>query len=227
MFTDYWPIRGLTLTTPRLRLRPPTEDDLGALADLAGRGVHDPQTMPFNVPWTDLPPQERGCSVLQHQWRLQAEWTAQRWTLGLVVVEGAAVVGYQNIRGHDFALLREVGTGSWVGLEHQGRGIGTEMRAAVLHLAFAGLGAVEATSGAFEDNPASYRVSQKLGYEDDGVRRLVVRGQVATARGLRLTRERWAERATTPVVIAGLEACLPMFGAERASRQSFIQERKT
>jgi RimJ/RimL family protein N-acetyltransferase len=63
----------------------------------------------------------------------------------------------------------------WIGLEYQGQGIGTEMRAAVLYLAFAGLGADYALSGAFTDNPASLAVSRKLGYGEDGVDREVRR----------------------------------------------------
>jgi len=45
---------------------------------------------------------------------------------------------------------------------------GTEMRAAVLHLAFDGLGAREAHSASFEDNPASQRVSLANGYQSNG-----------------------------------------------------------
>ena len=41
------------------------------------------------------------------------------------------------------------------------------MRAAVLHLAFDGLGARRAVSDAFEDNPGWLGVSRKLGYRDD------------------------------------------------------------
>ena len=37
--------------------------------------------------------------------------------------------------------MRTVGTGSWLGRPYQGRGIGKEMRGAVLALAFDGLGA--------------------------------------------------------------------------------------
>jgi len=44
-------------------------------------------------------------------------------------------------------------------LAHQGQGIGREMREAILHLAFAGLGAQEALSGAFEDNVSSLATS--------------------------------------------------------------------
>jgi hypothetical protein len=50
------------------------------------------------------------------------------------------------------------------------------MRAAVLHLAFAGLGAAEAVSGAFDDNAPSLGVSEKLGYESDGIERLAASG---------------------------------------------------
>ncbi len=46
------------------------------------------------------------------------------------------------------ATLRTFDTGSWVGRRFQGRGTGTEMRAAALHLMFAGLGAREATTSA-------------------------------------------------------------------------------
>ena len=81
-------------------------------------------------------------------------------------------MGQQEIAGRDYRILREVSTFSWLGLRYQGQGLGTEMRAAVLHLAFAGLGAAEAVSGAFDDNAQSLRVSEKLGYEFDGIERL-------------------------------------------------------
>ena len=63
MLTDVWPLFGLVLRTPRLELRSPSPEQLAALAELADDGVHDPATMPFLVPWTDLPPGQRGRSV--------------------------------------------------------------------------------------------------------------------------------------------------------------------
>ncbi|MEU4114246.1 GNAT family protein [Kitasatospora sp. NPDC028055] len=86
------------------------------------------------------------------------------------------------------------------------------MRAAVLHLAFAGLDALEATSGAFEDNAASFAVSRRHGYELDGIDRHVVRGRPVTNRRLRLTRDAWQARARVPVSVSGLPPCLSMFG---------------
>ena len=59
-------------------------------------------------------------------------------------------------------------TGSWLGASFQGHGYGTEQRAAVLELAFRGLGANAAISGALEHNIASQRVSTKLGYRQTG-----------------------------------------------------------
>jgi RimJ/RimL family protein N-acetyltransferase len=215
----YWPIQGLRLTTPRLELRLATDVELGELADLAAQGIHDPVEMPFLVPWTDLPPLELGRSVLQWAWRLKATWTPQGWSLPLAVFLDGRVVGMQDIRAAEFAVLREVTTGSWLGRAHQGQGIGTEMRAAALHLAFDGLGAEYATSGARDDNAASHRVSTKLGYEDDGVERHVVRDQPVAFRRLRLPRTQWLAHRTTPVVVEGLEPCLSLFGLERnASR---------
>jgi RimJ/RimL family protein N-acetyltransferase len=113
----------------------------------------------------------------------------------------------------DFAVVREVGTGSWLGRQYQGQGIGTRMRAAVLALAFDGLGAQFATSGAFALNLASLRVSRKLGYADDGIERLMVRGEPHETRRLRLDKTSWQAHRSVQVAITGLEPCLPFFGA--------------
>jgi RimJ/RimL family protein N-acetyltransferase len=212
MDSDLWPLTGLRLQTPRLELRLPSDRDLADLARLAAAGIHDPEVQPFAVAWTDVSPAERARSVLQHHWRQLGAWTPERWGLQLVVVRDGAVVGTQGVSGHDFGVLREVATGSWLGQAYQGQGIGTEMRAAVLHLAFAGLGAEYAVSGAFTDNPASLTVSRKLGYVDDGIEPHVIRGRSATVRRLRLDRHTWQMTQQTPVSIEGLDACLPMFG---------------
>ncbi|MFF2618009.1 GNAT family N-acetyltransferase [Kitasatospora sp. NPDC058046] len=212
MLTDHWPLLGLRLRTPRLELRLPADDELAALADLAAQGVHEPDRMPFIVPWTDLPPAQRARSVVQHHWLRLGNWSPDDWALNLAVFENGRVVGLQTVAARDFAVLRQASTGSWLGARHQRQGIGTEMRAAVLHLAFAGLGATEAVSGAFEDNPSSYAVSRKHGYEPDGVDRHLVRGRGVTERRLRLTRERWQARRDVPVTVDGLAPCLPLFG---------------
>jgi RimJ/RimL family protein N-acetyltransferase len=202
----------LRLRTPALELRLPSAADLDALADLAAGGVHDPGVQPFMVAWTDASPEERARGTLQYHWSRWGSWTPSDWVLELVTVRDGVVVGTQGIGGRDFAVLREVSTGSWLGLQYQGQGIGTEMRAAVLHLAFEGLGAEYAVSSAFEDNAASLGVSRKLGYRDDGIELHVVRGKRTVTRRLRMTRADWAASRSVPVEIHGLEPCLPYFG---------------
>lgn len=213
MLVDHFPLLGLRLTTPRLELRLPSPEELAALADVAAEGVHPPDTMPFVVPWTDRPAAEVARGVVQHHWLTLAQWTPDDWELDLSVFHAGEVVGQQTLRGRDLAVLRQVDTGSWLGRRHQGKGIGTEMRAAVLHLAFAGLNADEAHSSAFTTSHASQAVSRKLGYRPNGLERRVVRGAMTVDQRMRLTREDWELHRTVPVTVEGLDACLPMFGA--------------
>lgn len=208
----YWPLVNLRLTTPRLELRLPTPDDLAAPASLVAEGIHDPDVQPFTEAWTDVPSEGRARGALRYHWRCWAEWQPETWRLNLAVVRDGVVVGTQSISANDFSVCREVGTGSWLGRAHQHQGLGTEMRAAVLHLAFAGLGARHAVSGAMDDNAASLGVSRKLGYRDDGIERHAVRGKPAVVRRLRLTAERWRQHQRVPVEVRGLPECLPWFG---------------
>jgi RimJ/RimL family protein N-acetyltransferase len=228
--TTYWPIAGLRAritvgasagSVSTIELRLPDDEDLSALAALAEAGVHDPALQPFSVAWTDAEPAARAQSVLQYHWRCLGDWRPDDWTLNFVVVRAGAVVGTQGISAKNYRIVREVGTGSWLGRRHQGKGTGTAMRAAVLALAFDGLGADYALSDAFTDNPASLAVSRKLGYADDGMERMAIRGRAAESRRLRIARAAWqaAGGATGlgigEVAIEGLEPCLPLFGAEK------------
>ncbi|MDP9862714.1 MULTISPECIES: GNAT family N-acetyltransferase [Streptosporangium] len=206
-----WPLFQLRVTTPRLELRIPSLDDLDELADRAAEGVHEPGFMPFTFPWSDAAPAERARGTVQFHFGQWAGWSPEKWSCLFVVVDGGQVVGMQELSGTDYAVTREVATGSWLGRRFQGRGIGTEMRAAVLHLAFDGLGASQATSGAFADNHASYAVSRKLGYRDDGIQLHNRLGKAVETRRLRLSRDGWSTPAGFE--IHGLEPCLPLFGA--------------
>lgn len=212
MLIDHWPLLGLKLTTARLELRLPTDDELAALADLAAGGVHKPGEAPFLTPWTDLPPPQRARAVIQGHWSGRADWEPDGWSLGLAVFEDQKPLGVQSMRAQDFKVLREVASSSWLGLAHHGRGIGTEMRAAMLHLAFAGLGATDATTASFVDNYAPLAVSRKLGYEPDGIMRDSLHGKAVVSQRLRLTRQRWEATDRIEVTIDGLEPCLELFG---------------
>jgi RimJ/RimL family protein N-acetyltransferase len=209
----HWPLFGLVVRTPLVELRPADDDMLGRLATLAADGVHDPDVMPFIVPWTRAEPPQLQRDALRYWWGQRASWQPDDWTLTMAVLVDGEVVGVQDLGARDFAVTRSVSTGSWLGRHHQGRGIGTEMRAAILHLAFAGLGAETAESGAFEDNPASLAVSAKLGYEANGVRIHAREGRPAREVRLALSRARWEDRRRSDIGIDGLDHCLDWFGA--------------
>ncbi|MEU9198636.1 GNAT family protein [Streptomyces sp. NPDC048332] len=206
-----WPLYGLRIRTPRLELRLPELELLDELASVAADGVHEPDAMPFTVPWTDCPPAERGRAVFQHVLGTVANWSPRHWVLSLAVLHEGRVVGRQDVMATDFAVTREAGTGSWLGLAHQGRGIGTEMRAAALHLAFAGLGAAAATSDAMTDNARSLGVSRRLGYLPDGLTVAALREERVTLQRLRLERARWEEYRSVEVTVEGLDDCREMF----------------
>ncbi|MFG2624709.1 GNAT family N-acetyltransferase [Streptomyces sp. NPDC048473] len=212
MKPQHWPLYGLRLRTPRLELRLPDLELLDDLASVAADGVHTPDRMPFTIPWTDASPAECGKAVFQHVLATVADWSVRDWALSLVVLHEGKVVGRQDVMAKDFAVTGEVSTGSWLGLAHQGRGIGTEMRAAALHLAFAGLGARTAVSAAMTDNPRSLGVSRRLGYLPDGLEVAAVRGAPVTLQRLRLDRARWEEYRAVEVTVEGLDDCREEFG---------------
>ena len=211
-----WPLFGLRVRTPVLELRYATDEDLAEMAEVAAAGVHDPATMPFNNAWTDVAPPRLQINVLLHSWQARGSWSTTSWHLPLAVVVDDAVAGVQAATAKDFPTVREVVTGSWLGESYQGRKLGTEMRHAILHLAFEGLGATQACSGAFDDNASSLGVSRKLGYEPDGRRQVVRRGAAAWQTALRLSRERWDAQRRDDIEIVGLEPCLDLFGLDRA-----------
>ena len=77
--------------------------------------------------------------------------------------------------------------------------------------AFDHLGATRACSGAFVDNPASLRVSEKLGYRPDGGNVRSRRGTRAEETRLLLTPDGFRRPGWT-LRVEGLAACLPRLG---------------
>ena len=210
---DPWPLRHLVLRTPRLTLRPDEDKGLHELAALALRGVHPPEQMPFLYPWTDQPADELVRGTLQYHWKARAQLGPADWCINFLVRREGAVIGSQGLSGTEFAITREVSSGSWLGVAHQNRGFGTEMRAAVLLLAFDHLGAATARSGAFPDNPASLRVSQRLGYRQDGANTRVRRGEPAIETRLVLTAAQFV-RPEWSLQVTGLDGCRRLLGAD-------------
>jgi len=207
----YWPLFDLRLRTGRVELRLPTDEDLVNLATLAARGVHDPSTMPFLFPWTDQPSPELERGLLQWGWRHRAGWSVDDWTFNTAVVVDGHVVGVQSLTGQDFTAQRLVKSGSWLGREYQGQGVGKEMRTAILHFAFHGLGARVAQSGGFVDNERSLRLSRSLGYTESARRVVERRGVPTEVLEVEVDRATWERQSHPLVEIVGLTPCLEFF----------------
>lgn len=211
--TAHQPLFGLRVRTPLVTLEMPTDPELLELLAVIEDGIHDPSWMPFQINWTDTPQPQRDRDSLAHWWRLRALWSPTDWAwCGAVRVRGE-LVGVQQLMASDFASLGEVSSGSWLGSRFQGQGIGKEMRGAILHLAFEGLGAVRAHSGYVDGNVASRRVSESLGYEPNGVGYRVSRGEARKEVHVVLERSAWASHRRDDIEIEGLDACLELFGA--------------
>ena len=206
---DLWPISGLRVRSGDLEMRYLDDEHLLELARLAGDGVHAPDAMPFVIPWTRGTPTEVARSVLAYQWAARASTSPQKWNLELAVVRAGEVLGSQAVMASDFPVLRTAETGSWLGLRHQGRGVGTRMRLMVLHLLFEGLGGLRATTSAFADNAASNGVTRRIGYAENGVDVVDREGRPAESLRYVLDRATWGARpaALRPdVTLAGIEA---------------------
>lgn len=204
--TDLLPALGLRITAGPIELRGITDGDLVSLVDLARGGIHEPERMPFLVPWTDAPAEEFPLRFAQYHWRTRADFSPEGWDLNLAVRHEGTLVGVQGIGTHHYPVTRSAETGSWLGRQFQGRGIGTAMRQAMCAFVFDHLDAAEITSGAFTDNPASLAVSAKVGYAENGRTRRERRpGELATTIELVLTPDTFV-RGEHPVEVQGLAA---------------------
>src|SRR4051794_71019 len=207
------PLMKLLVRTPRLELRLATVAELRELALVARAGIHDADRMPFAVAWTDAaadPGFEN--EFVEHHLANLRDWRPDDWVLTLVAFAEGRPIGVQSIRGRRFERERTVDTGSWLGREWQGRGLGTEMRAGALELAFGRLGARRATSGAIQGNPQSLGVSRKLGYVETGSHLVSPRGEPVEHLDLELHAAGFS--SPVPVEVTALEGLLPLFGAE-------------
>jgi RimJ/RimL family protein N-acetyltransferase len=163
------PLLGLRITAGPVELRGVTDDLLGPLAELAIKGVHDPDFMPFFVPWSIAPAAEMPRNMAQFHWGQRANFSREQWGMDLAVFYDGQLVGSQGFSTRDFLVTRIGETGSWLGREFHGRGISTAMRKVICAFIFDYLGAEFITSSAYTDNPASLGVSRKCGYRENGV----------------------------------------------------------
>ncbi|MEM9040074.1 MAG: GNAT family protein [Actinomycetota bacterium] len=202
-----YPPLDVRVTTPRLELRGATDDRLEALAPLvaAGDAMADPPPWDDPSAFYELDPEVRVHGWLRSVWRGRSTVRPDLWRLSFVVFVDDEPIGQQDLTGHDFSALGIVESTSWVATGWRRGGIGTEMRRALLHLAFAGLGAREAHSEGAIDNVGSNAISEHLGYRRNGVAWATHRGTPVLGQRWRLTRDDWQQR--DDIDVSGLDAC--------------------
>jgi RimJ/RimL family protein N-acetyltransferase len=205
MTNAIWPLFDLVVSTPRLSLRYVT-DDLGEqLADLAAQGIHEPDIMPFAEPWTDAAPPELQRNALRYYWRSRAETTSEHWHLNLAAHDrDGRLFGMCSVDAEGFPTTRTATTGSWIGRQYQGQGLGRETRQAALHLIFVGLDGERAMTRAWHDNTASLRVTWSLPYTEDGAVREQRRDHPDTMLAFSMTRQQWQTVRRTDIHLVGI-----------------------
>jgi RimJ/RimL family protein N-acetyltransferase len=207
-----WPPFRLRMACGPLVMRPLRDDDFPEVLAVVHAGIHPPDFMPFSFPWTDASGAEMDRQFVQYHWKARAELAPEHWELDLGVWHDGRFVGVQGVSTRDFPVTRTGETGSWLGRQFQGRGIGTLMRQAMCVLCFDHLGFEEVTSGAFADNSASQKVSRKVGYRPNGEERYARKGARATMLRLALRPDDLV-RPPYDVEVVGAESFLEVIQA--------------
>jgi len=204
-------LHGIRLLNADLDLRVMTEADLAGLCALL---PDDLSMNPHATTYAGLDDRANRRAVLvQGYWRALGLWSPDDWALPFVVRSAGEVVGAQWLEGPDWRADHVVDSSSWLVPAARGRGLGKQMRAAVLALAFGPLRADAAVSSAVVDNAASLGVSRALGYRE--THRSVLEHSGETLQHVRLERAAWERSGQAhEVVIAGATPALPLFGIE-------------
>ncbi len=204
-----WPLHGIHLGTADLDLAVMREADLPILGSLLPA---DLELNPHATRYAGLSDTaNRRVVVAQAYWRALGMWSPDDWALPFVVRSAGVVVGVQWLEGPDWRSERTVDSSSWLVAAARGRGLGKQMRAAVLTLAFGPLGAEAAVSSAVLDNESSLGVSRALGYRD--THRSVLEHSGETLQHVRLDRASWDRSGRShEVIVDGVAPALPLFG---------------
>lgn len=193
-------VDGDSTVGAKVTLRPVPLDRFADLAAMVAGGLF-PDGPPTLGPWYDPDDLARSArrTIAYHCTALDTT-SPQRWSLPLGVFVDDELVGVQSLDAVDFLTAREAGTGSFVAPAWRGRRIGRMARHGIVAAAFEELGAEWVTSAAWQDNPASQRVSEAVGYRPDGLQVDVVRGERMVLARFRLHRHDWAASAGRPAV---------------------------
>ncbi len=207
MSTTLYPPLNLKVITPKLELHGATDDLLAQLLPIVREGVVKGQPYPFDDPMSFTKTIRCVKGSGSKPSGVGAAMSPGSWRLYFVVMLNGQAMGMQDLIGVDFDTCRTVTSFSWLAPSARQQGLGREMRAAILHLAFEGFGAAEAASEAFFDNLASNRVSETLGYQPNGNNWATRRGEPAVLNRWRLKRSDWELNRRSDIKLIGVDAC--------------------
>lgn len=157
---------GLRVAHLELVLAPPAAAELAALAAIVGTpGAIVAADEAHYVTWPTGDAAAAEALLDRHRsWRTPP--TPERWLVPFAVVHEGRPVGVVGLGATAWSADRIVGTRAWLARTHQGRGIGRRARLMLLEVAFAHLGAAGAATEVVEDNVASRRITERLGYRE-------------------------------------------------------------
>lgn len=204
------PLRRLRIHTPDLILRLPTDAEIW---DLAARSVGRIITAGkehYLGPWASVGSPRYELDFWRYHVDALSQITADRWTLNFCAYsaldDDGLAIGQTSLSGEDFLIAKTVSTGSWLLPEYRGSGLGKQLRAGVLALAFDEFGAERARTTHAADNDAGIGVSRSLGYRPDGSDEVVLAGALRRVDRWVLPRSEWRRPH------AYLIEALPSFG---------------
>ena len=147
-----WPLHGIRLRTADLDLQVMTEADLPHA--LRRSCPTTSRSNPHATTYAGLDDRANRRAILaQGYWRALGMWSPDDWALPFVVrSRRRGRRRAQWLEGPDWRADRTVDSSSWLVAPARGRGLGKQMRAAVLALAFGPLRADAAISSAVVDN---------------------------------------------------------------------------
>lgn len=210
MTYPWWPLSDLHLATPDLTLRPMREADLAAVARLLPEDVEqDPRAIRYQVSDSLV---SRGIVAHQSYWSAWGYLAACGLAAAFRGRHGGPGDRRSGTRGR--GLPDAAHRGQLVVPDQAGTGpLGTQMRRAVLALAFGPLGAQAAITSAWHDSHASLGVSRALGYQPNG-QSLHPRGEHPDVMlHMLLRRADWLVAGSARgVTISGFGGCPPLFG---------------
>ena len=177
------------LETERLLLRMPQEADAAAIVPLANNFAVAKNTVSMPYPYT-LDDARAFVARSRERRAKGADYPFAIFKKAGMIFIGA--VGVHPERNFEM--------GYWIGEPFWGQGFATEAARRVARFAFEDLNAKKIIAGWYQDNPASGRVLEKLGFrnERDEERPSMSRGQAVICRMMVLTRGAFARLEKTP-----------------------------